>query len=170
VAAKKKPSAKTDKCKGIAGTANDPRKAAKWLFAAVLVGHKGKLCTMENGLKRMSFMWLPAPVHAGPKGPRGAPNMAKALSSCVAKKSFVVHDKWLGTEKAVRDLGYRSAPSVNHSAGFREVESGWHSNDIESVFNSYKGFIRARYRKMLTYSTSLSVRTSAVTSTSSCGK
>ena len=30
--------------------------------------------------------------------------MKKALTSCITKGTFLVHDKWLATEKAVKDL------------------------------------------------------------------
>ena len=49
---------------------------------------------------------------------------------------------WLATEKAVKDLKFKSAPSVNHSKGYRLVDSGWHSNDIESEFSRLKGRLR----------------------------
>jgi hypothetical protein len=34
---------------------------------------------------------------------------------------------------------------VNHSAGFRLLGSGWHSNDIESELARLKGWLRCRY-------------------------
>ena len=74
--------------------------------------------------------------------------MKNVLASKVKKHSFLVHDKWLATEKAVKDLGYASAPSVNHARGFRLVESGWHSNDIESEFARVKSWLRARYGRL----------------------
>ena len=58
--------------------------------------------------------------------------MKKVLQATVHKGSLLVHDKWLATEKAVRELGFASAPSVNHAKGYREIESCWHSNDIEA--------------------------------------
>ena len=35
-------------------------------------------------------------------------------------------------EKAVRELGCKAAPPINHSTGCRVVETGWHSNGVES--------------------------------------
>ena len=45
-------------------------------------------------------------------------------------------------------LGYSAAPAVNHSTGYREVEHGWHSSDIESEFAKLKGWLRARYGRL----------------------
>ena len=74
--------------------------------------------------------------------------MKDALQSRIGKGSFLVHDKWAATSKAIKELGYKAAPPVNHSAGFRLVESGWHSNDIESEFARLKGWLRRRYGRL----------------------
>ena len=75
--------------------------------------------------------------------------MAAAIKARVAKGSFLVHDKWLATVKAVETLGFQAAPPVNHSSGFRNRQ-GWHSNDIESEFARLKGWLRKRYAKLPT--------------------
>ena len=92
------------------------------------------MCTHDNLKKKFTFKWLPSPAMAPPTGSRGTESMKTVLASRVKHGSFVVHDKWLATEKAVRELKYAGAPAVNHAQGFRSVESGWHSNDIESEF------------------------------------
>ena len=153
-AAKKQAAMKKTK-KTVQGTAKDARHNGRWLFAAVRVGtgghgNAGTLCTHENGLKQFTFKWMPRREYAFRKTPRGTEEMKKALTACVKKKSFLVHDKWLATEKAVKDLKFKSAPSVNHSKGYRLVDSGWHSNDIESEFSRLKGRLRRRYGRLPT--------------------
>ena len=60
-------------------------------------------------------------------------------------KSKLVYDKWTGTVAAVKRLGFRHAPPVNHSVAFRDRKSGFHSNDVESENNRIKRFLRKRY-------------------------
>ena len=87
-------------------------------------GNAGTLCTHDNGLKKFSFKWLPAPTDATKGGPRGTCSIKIALQSCVGRGSFLVHDKWAATMRATRELGLRAAPPVNHSKGFCEVSGG----------------------------------------------
>ena len=82
--------------------------------------------------------------------------MKQALQRCVAPGSFLVHDGWLSTEAAVKELGFQSAPGANHSKGFREFvpgqRSGFHSNDVESEFACWKRWNRNRYSVLRTRS------------------
>ena len=66
----------------------------------------------------------------------------------IKSKTFLVFDKWQGTVKAVKDLGYKSAPPINLSKGFRDRQTGFHSNDVESENNRMKRFLRKRYGKL----------------------
>jgi hypothetical protein len=75
----------------------------------------------------------------------GTESMKNVLSPRVTKHSALVHDEWPAIDKAIGGLGFASAPSVNHSKGSRLVETGWHSNDIESDFARLKTWPRARY-------------------------
>ena len=45
-------------------------------------------------------------------------------------------------------LGYRHAPPVNHTAGWRDSATGYHSNDVESENNRIKAWLRKRYSKV----------------------
>jgi hypothetical protein len=48
----------------------------------------------------------------------------------------------------VGDLGYRHAPPVNHSVGYRDQSTGFHSNDFESENARLKTWLRTRYTKL----------------------
>jgi hypothetical protein len=48
----------------------------------------------------------------------------------------------------VGDLGYRHAPPVNHSVGYRDQSTGFHSNDFESENARLKTRLRTRYTKL----------------------
>ena len=50
----------------------------------------------------------------------------------------------------MKSMKYKAAPPVNHSLGFREVSSGFHSNDIESEFARMKTWRRQRYGRLAT--------------------
>ena len=62
--------------------------------------------------------------------------------------SFLVYDKWAATIAAVRQLGYAHSPPVDHSKGFRDRSTGFHSNDIESENARFKAWSRKRYGKL----------------------
>eukprot|EP00969_Alexandrium_andersonii_P314233 13882645-Alexandrium_andersonii.AAC.1 len=98
---------------------------------AVLVGtgaratnQRGNLCTHGNGLKRVTFVWMDNPAHAVDGKSRGTRGMATALRATVGREAYVVHDNWFATTAALNQLGYRQAPAVNHSTGFRTFEPG----------------------------------------------
>ena len=50
--------------------------------------------------------------------------------------------------KAVKKLGFRHAPAVNHSLGWRDTTTGYHSNDIESENARIKIRFRRIYGKL----------------------
>lgn len=148
--------------KGKAGTGKDTRAHGRWLFAAVLVGNKKRCYTHGNGLKRFTFTILPKPALAKDGKSRGTASMKMALTKCISKKAFAVHDAWKASSAAIAQLGYKSAPPVNHSAGWRDPKTGFHSNDIESEFSRLKGKVRERYGRLCFQATASSSSDDAV--------
>ena len=49
---------------------------------------------------------------------------------------------------AVQQLGYRHSPPINHSICWRDRDTGFHSNDVESEFNRFKRWVRGRYGQL----------------------
>ena len=146
---KKKPSAATFKRPaGVQGTDQDPRSNGRWLWAAVTVGKGDELYTHGNGLKRFTFRFLKKKSEAAHGKPRGYEEISDTLNMCIRHGSIIVSDKWTGTVKAVRALGYRSPPAINHGVEFRDRETGFHSNDIESENNRLKAWARHRYSRL----------------------
>lgn len=127
------------------GTDKDARSAGRWLFDAVLVGHKSEKYIHENSKKRFSVAILPKPALAPDEKSRGKASMKQAILSCISKKGFVVHDSWKASTTAIADLGFSAAPPVNHSVGWRDTNTGFHSNDIESEFSRLKNMVRERH-------------------------
>ena len=123
----------------------DIRSHGRWIWAAVTVGKGDQIYNHENGKKRFTFAILPRKAEAPHGKPRGLVSIKKVLSEHVAEGSFLVFDQWQATVSATKALGYRSAPPVNHSKEFRDKDTGFHSNDIESEFNLIKKFVRERY-------------------------
>lgn len=130
--------------------AKDARSHGRWLWAAVVVG-KGKECwTHGNGKKRFTFLLLP-PAASAPRGkPRGLDSIMQTLRLRVHPKSFLVFDKWRSTVGAVQRLGYKHADPIVHGREFRDRQTGFHSNDIESEFNRFKRWVRQRYGQLQT--------------------
>ena len=126
----------------------DHRSAGYWLWVGVTVGKGKNVWTHGNGLKRVTFNLLPRPADAPDGKPRGAKALMKVIKTHIKTKTHLVFDKWSGTIKAVKDAGYHSKPPVNHSQGFRDRVSGFHSNDVESENNRIKRFLRKRYGKL----------------------
>ena len=122
----KKPASKVS----VQGTEKDPRANGRWMWAAVAVGKGSQLYTHENGLKTFTYKFLPNKSLAQDGKPRGLKEIRSVLQERVAKGSFLVFDKWRSTVAAVKQLGYKSAPPVDHSSGFRDQDTGFHSNDI----------------------------------------
>lgn len=133
---------------GKKGTSKDTRSGGRWLFAAVLVGHKKERYTHANGKKRFTFKLLPKPALAPSQKPRGKVSMERALAACISKKAFLVHDAWTASTAAIKSMGYKAAPPVNHSVGWRDNSTGFHSNDIESEFSRLKNLVRERYGRL----------------------
>ena len=60
----------------------------------------------------------------------------------------MVSDKWTSTVKAVREMGYNAPPAINHGIEFRDRETGFHANDIESENARLKAWSRHRYSRL----------------------
>ena len=74
--------------------------------------------------------------------------MERALAACISKKAFLVHDAWTASTAAIQSVGYKAARPVNHSVGWRDNSTGFHSNDIESEFSRLKHLVRERYGRL----------------------
>jgi hypothetical protein len=138
---KKKPAARAMK-------SVDKRSQGRWLWAAVVVGKKDEKFTHENAMKKFTFKVLPHPFFAPNGKPRGLVSTRNTIQTRIKKNSFVVFDKWSSSVAAIKQLGYRHAPPINHSITFRDAATGFHSNDIESEFNRLKRWIRERYGQL----------------------
>ena len=57
-------------------------------------------------------------------------------------------DGWKATEAAVRSLGFEYAPPVIHEDGYRDVDTGFHTNDAESENKRLKTWSRSRFGKL----------------------
>ena len=133
---------------GVAGTRKDLRSNARWLWLCVTVG-KGKECyTHENKKKRITFALLPRKDQAPSRRPRGLISMRNVIQSHIKKKTFLVFDGWKSSTAAVKQLGYRHAPAVNHTTGWRDRVTGFHSNDVESENARFKTWLRCRYTRL----------------------
>ena len=117
----------------------------KWLWMAVTCGKGKDVYTHKNHKKRVTFKLLPPHDLAMDGKTRGWKEIQDALKTRVHKGSSLVFDKWAGTIAACRRAGYTYNAPVNHSLGFRDRVSGFHSNDVESENNRMKQWLRERY-------------------------
>ena len=76
------------------------------------------------------------------------------------QKAFLVHDSWKASSAAIANLGYKAAPPVNHSKGWRDPNAGFHSNDIESEFSGLKRMVRERYGRLSFQATAMAAASS----------
>ncbi len=129
----------------VAGTKADPRRNGQWLWMAVSVGKGKTMYSHGDGTKSMTFAILPPRAQAPDGKPRGVESMAKVIKTHIKPKSFLVFDGWQQSAIAVKKLGYKHAPPVNHTTGWRDVVTGFHSNDIESENARLKRVVRKRY-------------------------
>ena len=81
--------------------------------------------------------------------------MRAVIEKHIKPKSFLIFDGWKSSKSAVEQLGYRHAPPVIHSKGWRDSATGYHSNDIESENSRLKLWIRARYSHLKMSTTSI---------------
>jgi hypothetical protein len=129
---------------GIQGTSADPRSNGRWLWAAVTVGRGSDVYTHDNGLKRFTFKFLPKSSEAILGKPRGLGEIKKVLTERIRPRSKLIFDKWLSTVGAATRLGFKFVPPINHSVEWRDKETGFHTNDIESENNRMKHWSRVR--------------------------
>ena len=131
------------------GTHKDRRSNATWLWVGVLVGKGKEVYTHDNGKKKVTFRMLPRKSEAMSGKSRGFHEIKDTIKTYIKPQSKLVFDKWSATVSAVRALGYEHAPPVNHTVGWRDYETGFHTNDVESENNRIKGFVRRRYGKLV---------------------
>ena len=125
------------------------KNAGRWLWIGVVVGRRGEVCTHPDGTKQITYRFLPRKVDAQAGKPRGLEEIRDTLQARVRKGSFLVFDGWTATKAAVQDLGYRFAPPVVHEEGYRDVATGFHTNDVESENSRLKGWNRKRYGRLV---------------------
>ena len=131
------------------GSSKDKRANAIWLWLAVSVGKGVQKYTHANGMKKVAFRLLPKRSESENGQPRGFMEIKETIKVKVRKGSFLVFDKWLATVKAIKDLGFKHAPPVNHTIGWRDAATGFHSNDIESENARLKGWSRKLYGHLI---------------------
>ena len=117
----------------------------RWLWLAVRVGIGSAVCTHENGMKRIAYRLLPRKSESKDGKPRGLEEIKDTIEAHIAKESLLVHDAWTSTETAVEELGYKHPPGIVHKEGYRDVHTGFHTNDAESENSRLKDASRARY-------------------------
>ena len=123
----------------------DARSFGLRLWAAVVAGKGDKVYTHAAKNKIFTFKLLPRKDQAPHGKPRGLVSIRQTLQERVAPLSKLVFDKWASTVPAVKELGFASAPPINHGQMFRDRGTGFHGNDIESEFNRLKSWLRQRY-------------------------
>lgn len=119
-----------------------------WLWVGVRVGIGSKVCTHENGLKRVTYKFLPRKADSKEGKPRGLLEIQDALQSRIAKGSTLVTDAWSSTESAIKKLGYKHPPGIVHENGYRDPKTGFRSNDAESENSRLKRCSRKRYGQL----------------------
>ena len=105
--------------------------------------------THANGLKRFTFRLLPRKSEAIDGAPRGYKELIPPIKDHVRRGSFIIHDGWKGTEKALKVLKFKTAPAVKHKVTFRDAETGFHTNDVESENKRLKDWARHHYSRLL---------------------
>ena len=127
----------------------DARSSGRWLWAAVSVGYDQTRFTHGNGLKRFAWKILPPKYEAVKGRPRGTEEIKKAMVTHIAQGSKLVFDGWLSSAAAATEAGFEFAPPVVHDVSWRDAETGWHSNDIESEFSRLKHWNRVRHGSLM---------------------
>ena len=129
---------------GKAGTSKDGRSNGRWLWAAVTVGKGNTRFTHGNRRKRLAFRFLPRASEALDEKPKGVAEIRKTLRSHIHKDSILVFDGWKPTEQAADLENFDHVPPIIHNIEFRDRETGFHSNDIESENKRLKQWSRVR--------------------------
>lgn len=130
----RKPAAATDLC---------------WLWGGVAVGSEDKgRRTRSAGTKRVCLSVLPGVEEAPQKKPRGGQTLTAYFQRHIEADSDIVSDKWPSTPNAARSAGLRVRGQVNHSAGFRNSRTGFHTNDMEAEWSRFKTWYRQKFTHM----------------------
>ena len=88
---------------------------------------------------------MPSKYEAEKEKPRGKEEIKKAMVEHIKKGSKLVLDGWTSSLVGAEEANFQHVPPVVHEVNWRDVETGWHSNDIESEFNRFKHSSRVRY-------------------------
>ena len=80
--------------------------------------------------------------------PRGFDEIHDTIESRIAKGTTVVSDGWSSTVAALKELGFKGPPAVVHEDGYRDVKTGFHTNDAESENSRLKRKNRIRYGQL----------------------
>ena len=142
----------------------DRRHNGRWLWVCVTVGKGRHLYIHSNGIKRVTFAFLPRKADAPHGSPRGVRSLRKVIQSRIKPKSFLIFDGWKQSKTATEQLGFRHAPPVIHDKGFRDRDAGFHSNDVESENARIKQWLRMRYSKLPAQPADNTVHTDAISS------
>ena len=127
----------------------DKRSNGKLLWAAVVVGNGQVVYTHKDHTKKFTFRIRPKKSEAIKGKPRGFEEIRDTFKLRLNRRTKPVFDKWHGTKKAASELGFKFAKPINHSVEYRDRETGFHSNDIESENNRLKHWCRVRYSRLL---------------------
>jgi len=125
-------------------SSTDRRRNGRWLWAAVTVGKGNEVYTHANKKKRFTFRFLPKSAMALEGKPKGVAEIRETLRTRIKKGTILVFDGWGPTEIAADEEKFRHAPPVVHEMEFRDRETGFHSNDIESENERLKHWSRTR--------------------------
>ena len=67
------------------------------------------------------------------------------MQQAINAGTFLVSDKWPSTEPAAAKAGLSVVGQVNHNHTFRDADTGFHSNDIESEFGRFETWARKKF-------------------------
>jgi hypothetical protein len=138
----------TKRPSGKRGTRNDPISNGRRLWAAATVGKGEEVYTHANGKIKFTFDFLPKKADARRGKPRGLDEIRNTLATRARRGSMLIFDGWKSTKTPARRLGFQHVPPINHSLEFRDRETRFHSNDIESENNRLEHWSRVRYSRL----------------------
>ena len=140
----KRPAAIRTQSKGKAGTSDDKRHSARWIWVGVQRGDSRKrLLSHEDSSKKVVLHPVPTSAQAIGGKPRGAQQLAQIMGAHLHPGTTVVSDGWRGTKGACKMLKV-AHKTVDHRSTFRS-EEGFHSNDAESEISRFRRWLRAKY-------------------------
>ena len=98
----------------------------------------------KRGDKRVAAAVLPHPEVAPANKPRGKESLMQDFDACIHKGAKVIGDGWEATASAAQELGME-VKQCNHTANFRNRNTGAHSNDAESEVARFKRWSRGKW-------------------------